>query len=71
MGCVLNQQSMINDFSKIISEKEVESVVVERKFMESILCENEVSSVTQNSSQTFELEKLKGEIFIEAWKHNM
>jgi hypothetical protein len=46
MGCVLNQWSMINNFSKIILEKEVELTIVQRKFMELILCQNEVSSVT-------------------------
>jgi hypothetical protein len=51
---------MINDFSKIISEKEVELIVVQRKFMELILCQNEVTSVTHSSSHTFELEKSKG-----------
>jgi hypothetical protein len=54
MGFVLNQQSMINDFSKIISEKEVELTMVQKQFTELILCQNEVSLVTQNSSQTFE-----------------
>ena len=54
MGCVLNQQGMINDFSKIISEKEVELTMVQRKFMELILCQNVVTLVTHNSSQTFE-----------------
>jgi hypothetical protein len=45
MGSILNQQGMINDFSKIILDKEVELAKVQNKFFESISCQDEVKPV--------------------------